>query len=131
MKFLVYGTLRKNFGNSILFKQGNSKWLGVVKTEPIFTMYSLGGFPAVSEKGTTSITGEVWETDDENVINSVFRLEGCTRVQKNPENWYDFIEIDTEFGKANMFIMNNLKNRKVNIVESGDWDEYKRLQRSY
>lgn len=126
MKFLVYGTLMSGFGNNRCF-YGDSKKLGDVETEPLYTMMSHGGFPAVKEGGNTSIKGEVWETNDENVIRRVFSLEGCTGVKGHKDNWYDFIEVETEYGLANMFIMNDYNG---SVVLSGSWREYCQNNRS-
>jgi len=127
VRFAVYGTLRKGNGNHRLLQ--DAEYLGTIKTEPIYTMVSLGGFPAVKENGNTSIVCEIYETDDEDIIKSVFRLEGCTGVKGHPNNWYDFVELDTNWGKANMFTMNTC-NSKVEI-ENGDWNKYRGIQSAY
>jgi gamma-glutamylcyclotransferase (GGCT)/AIG2-like uncharacterized protein YtfP len=77
-----------------------------------------GGFPIVCRNGKTSIQGELYETNDENVINSINALEGY-RGPNNPDNWYDIDVISTEHGDANIFVMNTC-NRKITI-ENGIW----------
>jgi len=127
--FAVYGTLRKGHGNSRLFDNPESTWLGEFITKPEYTMYSLGGFPAVAEKGNTAITCEVWETTSEDVIKNVFRLEGCTGIKGDDRNWYDFVDIETPYGIASMFTMNECQEK--NIVEDGNWNNHISIRRNY
>lgn len=118
IRFFVYGTLKSGHGNNRRLQ--NAKKLGEHTTEPNYTMYGLGGFPAVSPGGQTAITGEVYETDDENVINGVNALEGYTGTKDHPNNWYDTETIDTPYGSAEMFIFKTAPTR-ASVVESGVW----------
>ena len=112
IKVFVYGTLKKGFGNHILLE--GSKFLGYAKTNPLFTMVSLGGFPAVIIDGETSIQGEVYEVNEE-ALRSLDRLEG------HP-NWYKRIEVVTDLCKAWMYCMHPGYVKPVNpIIESGIW----------
>lgn len=116
-RFAVYGTLKKGRGNDARLR--STKFLGDHLTEPNYTMYSMGGFPAVVPEGNTSITIEVYETTDEDVINSVNALEGFSGIKNDPRNWYDTETIDTPYGKAEMFIFKTAPARPV--VEGGKW----------
>lgn len=119
MKLLaVYGTLKSGFSNH--FYLNNSKKLGKFKTTPEFTMFSLGPFPGVIPSGNTSITCEVYEINDENTIKRINRLEGHNG-RKNPNNFYDTIDINTPWGMAEMFILNEQYVGNRLVVESGDW----------
>ena len=117
-KVAVYGTLRKGEYNWARLLDGKSVYLGTYETDPIYTMYSNGGFPIVIDKGITSITYEVYEVDDD-VLRSLNRLEGCTGVTGHPENWDDVISIETPVGKALMYVMH--KEQDLEIIENGDW----------
>lgn len=121
--YAVYGTLRNGYGNNRLLQAEGVEFLGEIKTEPKFTMYSLGGFPGVAEKGNTQLTVEIFKVTNEEVIRRVNNLEGYTGTRNNPSNWYDTCELQTEWGVANMFTMNNLSDRGTNVVESGDWNK--------
>lgn len=115
MKVLVYGSLRKGFGNHYLLE--NSRFLGEVKTGPHYTMYSFGGFPALSLNGDTTIVGEVYEVDEETMAR-LDRLEGYP-------NFYDRVLIPTEYGEAWMYFIHDIDREALPVVESGDWKEYR------
>jgi gamma-glutamylcyclotransferase (GGCT)/AIG2-like uncharacterized protein YtfP len=116
--FFVYGTLCKGHGNHYLLE--NTKYYGEHNTEPIYTLYT-GSFPIVERGGETSIKGQLFYTENENIIKNVFRLEGCSFEQNSPDSWYTYDLIDTPFGKAIIFVMDKGKSRRTNIVKSGKW----------
>ena len=116
MIFLVYGTLKKGFHNNYLLS--NSVFLGEFKTPAKFTMFSLGGFPGVVEKGKTSIHCEAYAVSEKD-IKHIYRLEGFTGIKNHRDNWYDVTTLDTPFGKADMFVFKNNPNN--DIVKSGNW----------
>lgn len=113
----VYGTLKRRHGNHRVM--GNSKFLGEATTEPKFTMYSAGGFPIVSPKGNTKIALEIFEVTSEETLRRIYGLEGYSGVRDSQENWYNTTDVETEWGKAEMFIQEKELNRP--IVESGIW----------
>ncbi len=119
----VYGSLRKNCGNHRLLE--NANYLGEFKTEPVFSLYSLGGYPGLKENGNTSVTMEVYEVTPEEA-RRVDNLEGYTPGAKN-NTFYDKIMIDTPYGKAGTYIYVPNTNR-LELVESGDWCEFKNNQ---
>ena len=120
--YAVYGTLRKDCGNHHVIEGEGSEFLGELQTEPKFSMYSLGGFPGVAEDGETAITVEIFKVTNEAIIRRVNGLEGYSGTRGSERNWYDTCEIETPWGKANMFTMNKLNGRgKHGIIESGDW----------
>lgn len=107
-KVFVYGSLKQGYGNHPLIK--DSVLLGECLTKPIYTMYSLGAFPAVVLQGNTSITGEVYEVDDDTFAR-LDRLEGYP-------DFYDRTMIDTDHGKAWMYF---LEREEGVEVEGGVW----------
>lgn len=117
-KVCVYGTLRRGEHNYKRILENSSIYLGTYQTDPHFTMYDNIGFPIVITKGTTSIVYEVYEVD-ENVLQSLNRLEGCTGIPGHPENWYDLINIETPVGKGVMYVMH--KEKDLQIIKNGDW----------
>jgi gamma-glutamylcyclotransferase (GGCT)/AIG2-like uncharacterized protein YtfP len=127
--FLVYGTLKGNHGNHYIISHPTTKFLGKFTSPASYTLFD-GGFPVVERGGTTPITGELYEVNDENTRNRVFSLEGCMPPDKalsvydnehSPDNWYDFDHIDTPHGKAVMFVMNEGESGRSNVIESGIW----------
>jgi len=121
----VYGSLRKNLGNHGLLT--NSIYLGEFKTEPVFSLYSLGGFPGLKEGGNTSITMEVYEVTPEQAVR-VDALEGYSSRGNN--TFYDKIMIDTPYGEAGTYIYVP-KVSEDRLVDSGDWKEFKQAQFNY
>lgn len=116
----VYGTLRRGQGNyNWLLK--NAKYLGEFKTEPIYNLYTLGGFPAIKENGNTSVIMEVFEVSDYEAA-GVDQLEGYEEGSNN-NTFYDKVYIDTPYGKAGMYIYMG-KVCEENKIESGDWVKF-------
>lgn len=108
----VYGTLKEGFGNHRLLK--NTEKLGEFKTNPIFTMLHLGGFPAIIEDGSTEIFCEIYNVTENDVLKSLDRLEGYP-------NFYNRKTIDTPWGKAWIYYLDDTYNYVLNVIESGCW----------
>lgn len=60
---LVYGTLKRGKSNSQALR--TAKFLGVVYTDSIFTLYDAGGFPYALMEGNSTLEVELYEVDDE------------------------------------------------------------------
>lgn len=122
--YAVYGTLRKGHGNHryLLDSKEGVEFLGEIKTEPRFKMYSMGGFPGVAEGGDKSIVVEIYRVTDEATIRGVNGLEGYSGVRGSDRNWYDTCEIQTPWGVANMFTQNALLNGNRPEIVTGDWN---------
>ena len=115
----VYGSLRKGLHNHGVL--GNSELLGTFKTEPLFSLYSLGSYPGLKPNGNTSIAMEVYSVDD-NVASYIDRLEGYTKDR--PATFYDKVEIETPWGNAGLYLYVP-EVYEENLVESGDWKEFR------
>lgn len=115
----VYGSLRKGLGNHRLLQ--NSKYLGEFKTEPVFSLYSLGSYPGLKENGTTSVVMEVYEVNKETAIR-VDNLEDYTPGEK--AYFYDKIPIETPWGIASVYTYVNPISED-RLVKSGDWKEFR------
>lgn len=118
MRFAVYGSLKKGYHNHPVIQGAN--YLGTDSTKPEYSLYSLGSYPAVTKGGSTSIHLEVYETDNDSIIDRVNRLEGFIS-KNNPHNYYDSITIDTKYGEAEMFILRDLKTENLTLIKSGNW----------
>lgn len=116
MKMCVYGTLKRDHSNNRFLR--NSTFLGSFVTEPKYTMYNLGGYPAVYPEGNTSIQCEVFEVHPDDV-KGIYYLEGYTGTKNHPNNYYDCITLDTPFGDAEMFVFKEQPN--YSIIKSGTW----------
>lgn len=93
MLVMVYGTLKKGFGNHYLLK--DSEYLGPATTAG--TMYSLGAFPAVSLGGEAVVHGEVYSVDA-TTLQRLDKLEGFP-------GWYNREVVDTPYGEAMIYTM--------------------------
>lgn len=70
----TYGTLKRGYGNNRLLD--GARFMGEAVTQPIFNLFSLGGFPGITMDGTTAVHGEVFEVTDETMMARLDRLEG-------------------------------------------------------
>lgn len=109
-RVFVYGSLKKGYGNHYLLE--GSLAIGPAKLEPKYSMYSLGGFPAVGLDGDTAITGEVYEVDDRTMLR-LDNLEGYP-------DFYNRLKVETAHGEAWMYYIEDCS-RFSNIVENGVW----------
>lgn len=115
----VYGSLRKGMGNHRLLE--NSTFVGTFRTDPVYSLYSLGGFPGLKENGNTSVVMEVYEVDDD-TNERLDSLEGYSEDGNN--TFYDKVTIQTPWGESGLYIyVPNVSRDR--LVESGDWKEYK------
>ncbi len=111
----VYGTLRAGEVNHGLLK--GCRFLGCCRTAPLFTMFDMGGYPAVVAGGTTSITGEVYRIDGKT-------LERLDTLEEYP-HLYDRVRMETPFGPA-WFYLYVEKTGGRPLVPGGDWSERER-----
>ena len=110
----VYGSLRHGLGNHRLLQGAEFK--GLDTTQPEWTMYSLGGFPGLMQEGETPITIEVYEVD----VDTFARLDGLEGYPR----FYNRVEIDTIYGKAWIYFLQDNSYRDHSIVQSGDWKSF-------
>lgn len=115
--FAVYGTLRQNHGNNRLLRNQYSEYLGTERTTPNYKMVSLGGFPGVIENGNQQITIEVFRVTHPEVEANLDALEGYP-------HFYGRTTIETQWGTANMYVLDENRYGSRPIVVSGDWNEY-------
>ena len=115
-RVFVYGTLRRGDYNHYILKE--STFLGTANTEPRFTLVNLGVFPAMINKGNTSIRGEVYEVDD-STLRTLDSLEG------HP-NYYVRGKIQLQNGmEANAYVLPNRRADFHPTIPSGDWFDVK------
>lgn len=108
----VYGTLKAERGNHRTMHRANGRFIGKCTTVPEWTMYHLGGYPAIVPNGKTAIKGEVYEVD---TMAPIDQLEGYP-------HFYNRKLIETPFGPAWVYFLpvdTFISNNKV--VESGEW----------
>jgi gamma-glutamylcyclotransferase (GGCT)/AIG2-like uncharacterized protein YtfP len=115
--YAVYGTLRNGFGNNRLLQNDYVEYMGEERTAPNYKMVSLGGFPGVIPNGEQSILIEVFKVKSPVVERNLDSLEGYPR-------FYQKMEIETQWGIANMYILSEEQYGKHKIVEGGDWKQF-------
>lgn len=118
-KVAVYGSLRKGLGNHALLAHVKSFEEGV--TEEQFKMYSLGGFPAITEEEGAGVVVEVYDVDDA-TMRRLDRLEGYP-------SFYDRKEVTVELSsggsvKSWIYFMHESPTYNSGIVENNDWYKY-------
>jgi gamma-glutamylcyclotransferase (GGCT)/AIG2-like uncharacterized protein YtfP len=106
----VYGTLRRGGSNHYMLE--NSDFVGSHETEPRYTMFRLGQFPAVVARGVTSIIGEIYRIEDE-VFSLLDELECFPHV-------FSRQILATPSGDAWMYVYNRLVGTEL-FVAHGDW----------
>lgn len=109
----VYGTLRR--GGSNHYMLADSNFLGKYTTEPLYTMFRLGQFPAVVARGNTAIDGEIYRVSDE-VFSLLDELECYPSV-------FSRQVIQTPAGETWLYVYNRLVGTE-HIVAHGDWLRY-------
>tara|TARA_R110002050_G_scaffold51747_1_gene118635 strand:+ start:1079 stop:1492 length:414 start_codon:yes stop_codon:yes gene_type:complete len=115
----VYGSLRRGLGNHGVLGT-TSEFLGEIKTKAEFSLYDLGYYPGIKEKGQTSIVMEVYKVTP-SILSSVNRLEGY--VEDREATFYDRISIPTEFGDAFTYVFVPPVDNRDKVI-MGDWKEY-------
>lgn len=115
----VYGSLKKGFGNH--GRLTGARFVGKTLTEPKYTMRSLGGFPGVTLKGNTPIHIEVYEVDEQ--IKKGLDMLESHYGKGNPRNFYDAVDIPTEFGEATMYVLDEEQYDDCPVVEGGCWEK--------
>lgn len=108
----VYGTLKKGLRNHSLLE--SSEYLGEFKTGPKFTLSNFGRYPVVSGGGETAILGEVYSISDNT-------LKILDKLERHPD-WYHRILIETPFGDAYIYIMDESDVIDQPIIKNGIWD---------
>jgi gamma-glutamylcyclotransferase (GGCT)/AIG2-like uncharacterized protein YtfP len=110
-RVFVYGTLKK--GNS---QRGLDLWGDGVEfvgnaltAKPVYSLYDLGAFPAVSINGKSHILGEVWAIDTR-IMNDLDNIEGYPAFYKRTQ-------INTTLGSAWIYHVPDIESYNATYVE--------------
>ena len=95
IRLFAYGTLKRDFHNAF-YLQG-ARYLGEFTTDPAYSMYNFGSYPAVTQFGRTSIKGEVYEI-------GAMLLASIDRLEWYPD-FYQRVMIETSFGEAWIYVV--------------------------
>ncbi|KII77378.1 gamma-glutamylcyclotransferase family protein [Vibrio renipiscarius] len=107
----VYGTLRENQSNHHFL--AGAEFLGMYKTQPEYTLYDLGAYPAVV-KGSDVVFGELYLVDDATLV-QLDRLEDVPIEYRREQ-------LETPFGRAWIYLYQDAARLDV-ILSSGDWNQ--------
>ena len=108
----VYGTLRQGDVRASYLSDTDSKFIKNTKTAPKYTLVSLSAFPAIIEKGNTSVVGELWEVD-ERTKRALDTIEGVPFLYMDKE-------IELEDGTTAIAYVQEV-DKGYPHIESGDW----------
>ena len=114
-RVFVYGTLLRGELNHGLL--AGAVYLGAHRTEPCFTLYTLGGYPGLVAAGTTAVSGEVYRVSDAGLL-LLDQLEGYPRL-------YGRRLIPTPFGRSWVYVYRGAV-RDRPVIHSGDWRDLSR-----
>jgi gamma-glutamylcyclotransferase (GGCT)/AIG2-like uncharacterized protein YtfP len=121
MRLWVYGTLLSGEGNHR--RLGASRLLGVHRTEPRYTLVSLGAFPALLEGGETSVLGEVYEVDGAT-------LAGVDEFEGHPHFYRRSNVVLLGGESAHGYVLVRVRNGTYPLITSGDWREFRCASKS-
>lgn len=110
----VYGSLRQNLENSHLLK--TSEYLGEALTQPEWTLFDLGPYPALVPSGTTAVVLEVYRVTPDTLAH-LDHLEDCP-------DWYQRQTQATPWGNCWIYIHPQLTAEHHTPVPGGDWKAY-------
>lgn len=111
-RVLVYGSLMSGQMNHRVLC--GARFVRVARTDAVFTLVSLGAYPALIAGGATSVRGEIYELDDATLAR-VDRFEGHpTFYRREP--------VPLRGGTSVFaYVLASSITRRHDIVESGDW----------
>lgn len=115
MKVFVYGTLKKGFGADIS-NFGDVTFIGNATAKG--KMFSCGGFPAVLFDKEGEVKGEVYEVNDNAIMNRLDRYEGVPNLYIRKD-----IEVTKDDGDTEsvMTYHYNCPTDNLKEVASGEW----------
>lgn len=108
----VYGSLRKGKGNHRILDNDRTEYLGTTRVSG-FDMYSMGSFPFITDGGG-EITVEVYRVTDGTTAFRLDALEGYP-------SFYDRKQVQTEYGLAWIYFINDYDVSRFQPVPDGDW----------
>ncbi len=119
-RVFVYGTLLSGHRNHRLLE--GAKLVGKARTHPRFTLVSMGHFPAMVAEGTTVVSGEVYEVNDE-------RLKALDHLEGYPD-FYDRRTIYLhDATQALAYLLNRDQVHGRQEIPTGNWALYVEEQR--
>ena len=110
----VYGSLRKGLSNHYFLK--SSEYLGQTTTQPEWSLYDLGAFPALVPTGNTAVVVEVYRVTPQT-------LAALDQLEDYPE-WYQRQRLTTPYGECWIYYHPQQTEEHQKLVPTGDWTTY-------
>jgi gamma-glutamylcyclotransferase (GGCT)/AIG2-like uncharacterized protein YtfP len=118
----VYGTLRKGYGNHRLLN--DQEMIGTGKTDNLYTMYA-SGIPYVTEdQPTHNVTIELYKVAND-------RMRNLDSLEGHPTFYERKLTPVTVDGKTYQAWLYFCDGRGAQLVESGDYTDYRKLANAY
>jgi gamma-glutamylcyclotransferase (GGCT)/AIG2-like uncharacterized protein YtfP len=114
----VYGTLLSGEPNHDRLR--GARLLASTRTEPRYTLLSLGPYPALVEGGDTSVTGEVYDVDDD-LLRALDRFEGVPSLYRR----VPIRLLGGSVAQGYALAREASRSKKHRLIPSGDWREYR------
>ncbi len=110
MLVFVYGTLKRNFGNNWLLREGQFIDIDIIDGYKLIYAHDKGSFPfAISNEGT-GIKGEVFDISGDHRDLTLLQLDG---LEGHP-NWYVRTPETTRLGReVEFYLMPSYRHRQV------------------
>jgi gamma-glutamylcyclotransferase (GGCT)/AIG2-like uncharacterized protein YtfP len=109
----IYGSLKAGLPNHR--RLAGARFVHEASTEPRFTLYDLGPYPAMTCGGTTSVAGELYEVDLV-MLEALDRFEGCPTLYARAE----ILLADGTTAHAYLFPVERI--RDVRVITDGRWN---------
>lgn len=113
IRIFVYGSLMRGLHNHAVYLS-DARFLGEAQTPPCYTLYSLGAFPGLVQRGVTAVKGEVWMVN-RGELAAIDRLEGHPRFYMRQK-----ISL-ADHSDAWCYLLDAEKVRNRAVVKAGDW----------
>jgi gamma-glutamylaminecyclotransferase len=109
---LVYGTLMR--GEPAHGLLADARFVRLARTDPVFTLVSLGPYPAMLPGGRVCVRGELYKVD-EGMLGRLDRYEGVPRLYRRDE-------VALRGGaRAQAYILARRRSERDHVIASGDW----------
>ncbi|NVJ27632.1 gamma-glutamylcyclotransferase [Myxococcus sp. AM011] len=120
-RVFVYGTLLSGEPNHRLLR--GARLIGPARTQPRFSLYDYGPFPALASRGKHAVAGELYEVDAD-MLAALDRLEGHPRFYQRTS-----IALDGA-GRVEAYLFPKGRLAGRPIIESGCWRTHLKEKKS-
>ncbi|AKQ68193.1 hypothetical protein A176_005105 [Myxococcus hansupus] len=121
-RVFVYGTLLSGEPNHRLLR--GARRIGSARTQPRFSLYDYGPFPALASRGKHAVEGEVYEVD-------TFILAALDRLEGHP-HFYQRTSIALDgAGRVEAYLFPKARLTGRPTIKSGCWRTHLKEKKSW